>query len=559
MIDRTGEIRSTRAPTLREDQIELLGRYGRTRKTEVGDVLFRAGDTDNDFMVILEGEVEVVDDFAGEARTIGVFLAGRFLGELNMLTGQAMYLTAVVREAGEVLAIPREKLKEVVTEEPNLSDVILKAFLARRSYMIRTGLGLRIIGSRRSAAASRLREMAARNRVPHVWVELEDDPTADALLEKFGAKPSETPVTVWQGKDVLKNPTMAEFARTTGLEVDAPLERTYDLMVVGAGPAGLGASVYGASEGLSTLALESVALGGQAGTSSRIENYPGFPAGLSGFELASRVLVQADKFGARTAVPREAIGLRREDGHFRVLLSDGGVVAARSVIAASGARYRRLEVAGLGRFEGVSVHYAATEAEAQRCEDEEVAVVGGGNSAGQAALFLAGRTKRVYLLIRGDDLGKSMSRYLVDRISRTENVELLTETEIRELSGEDRLEELVVEDNRTGIRRTLGARALFVFIGARANTAWLQGAVELDERGFVLTGRELDDYALEREEEWQKRSREPFLLETSMPGVFAAGDVRSGSIKRCASAVGEGAMAVKLVHQYLADTDVQRA
>jgi thioredoxin reductase (NADPH) len=559
MIDRTGEIRSTRAPTLREDQIELLGRYGRTRKTEVGDVLFRAGDTDNDFIVILEGEVEVVDDFAGEGRTIGVFLAGRFLGELNMLTGQAMYLTAVVREAGEVLAIPREKLKEVVTEEPNLSDVILKAFLARRSYMIRTGLGLRIIGSRRSAAASRLREVAARNRVPHVWVELEDDPTADALLEKFGAKPSETPVTVWQGKDVLKNPTMAEFARTTGLEVGAPLERTYDLMVVGAGPAGLGASVYGASEGLSTLALESVALGGQAGTSSRIENYPGFPAGLSGFELASRVLVQADKFGARTTVPREAIGLRREDGHFRVLLSDGGVVAARSVIAASGARYRRLEVAGLGRFEGVSVHYAATEAEAQRCEDEEVAVVGGGNSAGQAALFLAGRTKRVYLLIRGDDLGKSMSRYLVDRISRTENVELLTETEIRELSGEDRLEELVVEDNRTGIRRTLGARALFVFIGARANTAWLQGAVELDERGFVLTGRELDDYALEREEEWQKRSREPFLLETSMPGVFAAGDVRSGSIKRCTSAVGEGAMAVKLVHQYLADTDVQRA
>jgi thioredoxin reductase (NADPH) len=559
MTDRTGEIRSTRAPTLREDQIEILRRYGQTRKTEVGDVLFRAGDTNNDFIVILKGEVEVVDDFVGEARTIGVFLAGRFLGELNMLTGQAMYLTAVVREAGEILAIPREKLKEVVTEESNLSDVILKAFLARRSYMIRTGLGLRIIGSRRSAAASRLREVAARNRVPHVWVGLEDDPTAEALLEKFGAKPSETPVTVWQGKDVLKNPTMAEFARTTGLEVGAPLEQTYDLVVVGAGPAGLGASVYGASEGLSTLALESVALGGQAGTSSRIENYPGFPAGLSGFELASRVLVQADKFGARTAVPREAIGLRREDGHFRVLLSDGGVVASRSVIAASGARYRRLEVAGLGRFEGVSVHYAATEAEAQRCEDEEVAVVGGGNSAGQAALFLAGRTRRVYLLIRGDDLGKSMSRYLVDRISGTQNVELLTGTEIQELSGEDHLEGITVADNRSGARRTLGARALFVFIGARANTGWLQGAVELDERGFVLTGRELEGYALESEEDWQERSREPFLLETSMPGVFAAGDVRSGSIKRCASAVGEGAMAVKLVHQYLADTGVQSA
>ena len=303
---------------------------------QVGDILFRAGDTTNDFIVILRGEVQVVDDFAGDARTIGTFLAGRFLGELNMLTGQAMYLTAVVSEAGEVLAVPRERLKEVVTEEPNLSDVILKAFLARRSYMIRTGLGLRIIGSRHSSDAARLREIAARNRVPHVWIELEENPEAEVLLGRFGAKPSETPVTVWQGQDVLKNPTNLEFARTTGLEVDAPLERTYDLVVVGAGPAGLGASVYGASEGLSTLALESVALGGQAGTSSRIENYPGFPAGLSGFELASRVLVQADKFGARTAVPREAVGLRRENGHYYIELSEGGEVTARSVIVATG-------------------------------------------------------------------------------------------------------------------------------------------------------------------------------------------------------------------------------
>jgi thioredoxin reductase (NADPH) len=558
MKDRTDEIRSTRAPTLREDQIEILRRYGQTRKTEVGEVLFRAGDTSNDFIVVLEGEVEVVDDFAGEARTIGVFIAGRFLGELNMLTGQAMYLTAVVREGGEVLAIPRERLKEVVTEEPNLSDVILKAFLARRSYMMRTGLGLRIIGSRRSVDAARLREFAARNRVPHVWIELEQDPTAEALLERFGAKPSEAPVTVWQGEDVLKKPTKAEFARATGLEVDAPLERTYDLVVVGAGPAGLGASVYGASEGLSTLALESIALGGQAGTSSRIENYPGFPAGLSGFELASRVLVQADKFGARTAVPREAVGLRREDGHFRIELSEGGEVAARSVIAASGARYRRLEVPSLGRFEGVSVHYAATEAEARLCEGEEVAVVGGGNSAGQAALFLAGRTRRVYLLIRGDDLSKSMSRYLVDRVAQAENVELLATTEVRELMGEDLLEGVVVQDNRSGARRTLGAQALFVFIGADANTGWLRGAVDLDERGFVLTGTELNGSAL-KEDSWRERSREPFLLETSLPGVFAAGDVRSGSIKRCASAVGEGSMAVKLIHQYLADAGVQDA
>jgi thioredoxin reductase (NADPH) len=556
MNDRTDEIRSTRAPTLGEDQIEILGHYGQTRETEAGQVLFRAGDPSNDFIVVLEGEVEMVDDFAGEARTIGVFRAGRFLGELPMLTGQGLYLSAVVRQGGRILAISRERLKEVVTEEPNLSDIILKAFLARRSYLMRTGVGLRIVGSRHSTDATRLREIAARNRLPHAWIELEEDPeAAEALLERFGAKPSETPVTIWQGKHVLKNPTNLEFARTTGLKIDAPREVTYELVVVGTGPAGLGAAVYGASEGLSTLTLESVALGGQAGTSSRIENYPGFPAGLSGFELASRILVQADKFGARTAAPQEAIGLRMQDGHYRIELSEGAEVAARSVIAATGARYRRLDVPRLGRFEGVSVHYAATEAEAQRCEGEEVVVVGGGNSAGQAAVYLARRTSKVYLLIRGGDLGKSMSRYLVDRVMDAENVELLAHTEVRELLGEDRLDGVVVEDNRSGTSRTLGARALFVFIGAEANTGWLEGVVELDQRGFVLTGGALDRSVLEGDD-WQQRSREPYLLETSMPGVFAAGDVRGGSIKRCTSAVGEGSMAVRFVHQYLAETGV---
>ena len=497
--------------------------------------------------------MEVIEDFAGEARTVGILRAGRFLGDLTMLTGQAVIPSAVMREGGKVLAISREQLKEVVTEEPDLSDIILKAFIARRSWGMRAGFGLRIIGSRHSGDATRLREFAARNNLLHVWIELED-PEAQALLEKFGVKPSETPVTIWQSKVVLKNPTNAELGRIMGLKVDAPRERTYDLVVVGAGPAGLGASVYGASEGLSTLALESVALGGQAGTSSRIENYPGFPAGLSGFELATRILVQADKFGARTAVPQEAVGLRREDGYYHIELSEGGEVAARSVIAATGARYRRLGVPQLERFAGASVHYAATEAEAQRCEGEEVAVVGGGNSAGQAALFLAGRTRKVYLLIRGDDLGKGMSSYLVDRVMQAENVELLANTEVSELVGEDHLEGVVVEDNRSGAPRTLGARALFVFIGAEANTGWVEGSVELDERGFVLTGREVGRSVL-KEDIWQGLSREPYLLETSLPGVFAAGDVRSGSIKRVASAVGEGAMAVRLVHQYLADTN----
>src|ERR671917_1323695 len=272
MTDRFSEIRSTRAPKLREDQIEVLSRYGETRTTEAGEVLFRAGDPSNDFIVVLEGEVEVVDDFAGEAPTIGILRAGRFVGDLTMLTGQAVGASAVMREGGKVLAISRERLKEVVTEEPNLSDIILKAFIARRSWGMRAGFGLRIIGSRYSRDATRLREFAARNRLLHVWIELEEDPGgAEALLERFGAKASETPVVIRRGEEVLKNPTNAQLARIMGLTVDAPKERTYDLVVVGAGPAGLGAAVYGASEGLSALALESVALGGQAGTSSRIE------------------------------------------------------------------------------------------------------------------------------------------------------------------------------------------------------------------------------------------------------------------------------------------------
>ena len=553
MNDRSGEIRSTRAPTLREDQIEILRRYGKTRMTEAGQVLFRTGDTQNDFFVVLEGEVEMIDDFAGEARTMGVMRKGRFVGDLNMLTGQSIYLSAVVRVGGEVLAISREGLKEVVAEEPNLSDIILKAFLARRAWSVRTGLGLRIIGSRHSADATRLRGFATRNRLPHVWIELEEDREAEALLEGFGKDVSQTPVTIWQGEEVLENPTNAELARAIGLKVDVPRKQTYDLVVVGAGPAGLGAAVYGASEGLSTLALESTALGGQAGTSSRIENYLGFPAGLSGFELASRALVQAIKFGTQTAVPQEAVSVNREGDNYRIGLSEAGEVVARSVIAASGARYRRLDVPGLERFEGVSVHYAATQAEAQPFEGEEVAVVGGGNSAGQAALFLAGRARHVYLLIRGHDLGKGMSSYLVDRVTNAENIEVLANTEVRGFVGEDCIEGVVVEDNRSGTRWTLCARALFVFIGAEANTAWLEGAVELDERGFVLTGGELSSSVLENDS-WQELSREPYFLETGLPGVFAAGDVRSGSIKRVASAVGEGAMAVRLVHQYLTDT-----
>ena len=546
----THEIRSVAFPTLTDDQISFLRRYGSVRKTEAGETLFSEGDRSYDFIVILEGEVEIAEHFGGESRTIAVHGARRFLGEMNMLTGQSVYLSAIMRESGEVLAISPGNLKQIITEEPTLSDTIMKAFLARRTVLMQAGTGMRIIGSRRSRDAQRLREFAVRNRLPYAWIELEEDEGAGALLERFGARPQETPVAIWLDQKVLKNPSNAELARAIGLDVDTSGEQTYDLIVVGAGPAGLAAAVYGASEGLATLSLEAVALGGQAGTSSRIENYLGFPAGLSGSELASRALVQADKFGARTAVPQEAVGLRRENGHFIVALSEGGEVAGRSVIVTTGARYRRLEVPRLELFEGSSIHYAATEAEAQMCRGNEVAVVGGGNSAGQAAVFLAGRVAKVYLLIRGDDLGKSMSRYLTDRIETTPNIELLLRTGVSELAGDGELEGILVEDHRSGERRALEARALFVFIGAEANTGWLEGTVALDERGFVPTGSMLDPSSLDPRD-WQ--SHQPFLLESSLPGVFAAGDVRSGSVKRVASAVGEGSMAVRFVHQYLAE------
>lgn len=539
-------------PTLSETQISFLKDYGVVRETKAGQVLFQEGDTSYDFIVILEGDVEIVENFGGEDRTIATHGAGRFLGEMNMLTGQAVYLSAVVSEPGKVLAIPPENLREIVTEEPTLSDIILKAFLARRQVLMNVGTGLRIIGSHYSREALRLREFAVRNRLPHAWLDLEEENGAKAMLKEFGVERSETPVAVWNG-EALRNPTNAQLARRIGLDVDNSGGQTYDLIVVGAGPAGLAATVYGASEGLSTLNLEAVALGGQAGTSSRIENYLGFPAGLSGMELASRAMVQANKFGARTTVPQEACVLERKDGCYKIRLSEGGEVRGSSVIVASGARYRRLDVPRLEEFEGLSVHYAATEAEAQMCADEEVAVVGGGNSAGQAAVFLAGRARKVYLLIRGDELGKSMSRYLVDRVEAAENIELLTNTEIRELLGDEApLEGVVVENKRKGARRTLGTRSLFVFIGADANADWLEGTLQLDDKGFVLTGTDLNRSFL-NQALWPEGSREPILFETSLPGVFAVGDVRSESIKRVASAVGEGSMAVRLVHQRLSE------
>ena len=546
-------------PRLSEAQIEVLEPWGQRRPTAAGDVLYREGDPTCDFFVILDGKVKIVECFGAgnEERLIGVHGPGRFLGELNLLTGEPVFVTAAVGEPGEVLAVPVDRLREVVARDTTLGDLILRAYLLRRSLLIGLGTGFKIIGSRFSPDTRRIREFALRNRLPHRWIDLERDGAAEALLRALGVAPEETPVVIWGKTRLLRNPGNAELARAIGLRSPIPPQSVSDLVVVGAGPAGLAAAVYWASEGLSTVVLDAVATGGQAGTSPRIENYLGFPSGISGSELAHRAVIQAGKFGAQLNVPAQATALDRDDGRHVLTLEDGTHLASRAVLIATGARYRKLDVPHLERFEGISVHYAATEAELQLCRGDPVAVVGGGSSAGQAAVSLAETTVRVHLLVRHDDPGRDMSRYLVEQIEHNPKIVVHRNTAVRELVGDDVLEELVVENLRTGEPSRLWARALFVFIGAEPQTGWLGSQLAIDEHGFILTGARAAaarrDGAMDGEANgsWYAAGREPSLLETSRPGVFAAGDVRSGSIKWLTAAAGEGAMAVRLVHEHV--------
>lgn len=536
-------------PRLTEDQIATLRAGGTRRAVEVDEILIREGTRSAELFLILSGKVAIVtDDESGERQVLRVHGPGRFLGELGDLEGQPAFYTAIVVAEGEVLAIPTSRVRALVAHDQILSDVILRAYLVRRSLLIGQGVGFRIIGSCFSPDSNRLREFAIRNRLPHRWLDLESDRNAERLLRHFGISPEETPVVIW-GTKVLRNPSNAELARVVGLTVSDVISDECDLIVVGAGPAGLGAAVYGASDGLRTSALERIAVGGQAGTSSRIENYLGFPGGISGSDLAERAFLQADKFGARVLVSAEAIRLESDGGQLQVVFADDTVAVGRSAVLATGARYRRLAVPGIDTFQGNGVYYAATYQEALLCGDGPVVIVGAGNSAGQATVFLATHVSRVVLLVRGDDLGKNMSRYLVDRIAREPRVSVRLNTEVREIHGDETLKSVVVEDNRTGGRESINARALFVFIGADPNTEWLAGTVALDDHGFIETGQAAANHIAGAD--GRSAVRRPVFLETSMLGVFAAGDVRSGSVKRVASAVGEGAMAIRQVNEYL--------
>ena len=542
------DLHSIAFPTLHETQIAKLSQCleVRTKVYRDGDVLFGVGDRDFKFHIIKEGEVEIVDYSGDVPKTITVHRTGGFTGDISHLTGNPSVVSGVARGDCDVYEISGNELRRVLNQCPELSDIILQAFIARRQLLRQSPdfTGLRIIGSRYSADTFRVRDFLAKNRVLFTWVDLESDPEVDLLLKQFGVTEADTPVVACRTMLLLRNPSNRQLADRIGIR--QPLEQAvYDLTVVGAGPAGLAAAVYGASEGLRTLVLERTAPGGQAGSSMRIENYLGFPTGLTGGELADRAILQANKFGARLAIATPVSGLMFDQTYPVVRLDDSETVTTKCLLIATGVDYRRLGVEGCEQFEGRGVFYAATIAEAQLFRGCDVVLVGGGNSAGQAAVFLAQHARRVRLLLRGHTLYKDMSSYLAKRIEQTPNIEVLYDTTIQRMRGDGHLSAIDLLDSKTGQERTIETPAVFSFIGAIPRTDWVPSEIERDAQGFIRTGA-----ALRQSPHWTGH-RQPFLLETSRAGVFAAGDVRADSVKRVASAVGEGAMAVQFVHEYL--------
>jgi thioredoxin reductase (NADPH) len=529
------------------DQLAVLRGYGTERDVAAGEVLFADGDESYDLIVMLDGVAEIIQGYGRPGATrIAGYGRSQFLGEIGMLTGQRAYLTAVVTSAGRVLAVPVAQLRVVMAHEPGLSDLILRTFLLRHSILMRRGAGLTLIGSRFDSDTRRLLEVLARNRLVATWLDLEASPEAEAIVRGLDLRHADLPIVIVPGVPLLRNPggrALLEALGMSGTEDPYPAGAC-DLLVVGGGPAGLAAAVYGASEGMATILAEETALGGQAGTSSRIENLLGFPAGLSGEELATRAALQAQKFGVRIKQAARATSLSFSDGLHQVDFDDGDTVQARSVIIATGAHYNRLPLDRLAEFEGVGVYYAATQAEAQACGPSPVAVVGGGNSAGQAALFLSRSSAEVHLVVRGESLHTSMSRYLIERIEQNPRIMVWPRSEVTALTGTGRLEGLRIGRADHQDEPDLAVRGLFVFVGAKPRTAWLAGQLAEDNNGFLLTGTDILTAGV-------GEATTPLFLETSRPGIFAVGDVRSGSVKRAAAAIGEGSMAVRLVFDRL--------
>lgn len=533
-------------PALDPAVVARLARLGTEQTFPDGAVVFEQGDRDYPFFVVLAGELAIVHPRGGDEEPITVHRAGEFTGEANMLTGRPSLVRARARGELRVVRVDVARFRTLLQTDSELGEIVMRAYILRRLGLLSAGQGdVVVVGSRHSAATLRLQEFLVRNGHPYRYVDLERDAAIEGLLDHARIEPADVPLLIGANGRVLRNPTDAEVA--DGLGLNAPLVpgAVHDVVVCGAGPAGLAAAVYAASEGLDVLVLERDAPGGQAAASSKIENYLGFPTGISGQALLGRAAVQAEKFGARLAVATGAAKLRCGAGFVEIDLARGGTVRARAVVIATGVEYRRLDLDGLTRFEGVGVYYAATFMEAQWCSTDEVVVVGGGNSAGQAATYLARTAKHVHILVRGPDLAATMSRYLVRRIEETPNITLRRHTHLVALEGDDHLERVTWRDDAAGETSTHAVRHVFSMAGASPNTGWLRGAVALDEKGFVRTDADVHDA-------WPL-ARPPFLFETSCPRVFAVGDVRASSVKRVASAVGEGSVCIQLVHKALAE------
>ena len=541
-------------PELSPEHIERVRRVAKLRQVRAGEVLFRPGDVPVPFFVLLSGSLEIVQpDFESE-RTITTHHPGSFTGEFNMISGQPSLVLGRVGEAGEFLELSAECLRSLAATDNELGDIFMRAFILRRLKLISEGFGdVVLMGSRHSADTLRLREFLTRNTHPYSYIDLDTDKASQELLDRFRVQLTEIPVVICSGQRVLRNPSNHELADCLGLNVSVDHTQVRDLIIVGAGPSGLAAAVYAASEGLDALVVEEESPGGQAGSSSRIENYLGFPTGLSGQELAARAIAQAQKFGAKMLVARKVVRLNCDQRPYQIVLDDGTALATRAIVIATGAQYNKLHVDNLAIYEGKGVYYGATFIESQLCQGEDVVVVGGGNSAGQAATFLAQTARKVYMLVRAGNLSDTMSRYLIHRIEENPAIELHFNTEIVSLAGEEVLKQVGWHDKVSGKTSTHDIRHIFVMAGASPRTEWLQGCVALDDRGFIFTGRELDDSSgMVPPQPWTL-SRLPLMLETSLPGVFAVGDVRSSSVKRVASAVGEGSIAIHLVHKALED------
>ena len=498
--------------------------------------------------------MEIVQPTLDGERPVATHGPGEFTGEMTMISGQRCLVRGRVTEPGEFLEVSGDGLRSLVAKDAELSEILMRAFILRRLELIRHGYGnVILMGSRHSAQTLQLREFLARNGHPYTYVDLDTDRTSQGLLDRFDVKPSEVPVVICSGGTVLRSPSIQELARCLGFNSSVDGAGLRDLIIVGAGPAGLAAAVYAASEGLNVLLIETHAPGGQASSSSKIENYLGFPTGVSGQELATRATTQALKFGASMMIARSVVRLNCDRRPYLVLLDDGESLATRSIVIATGAQYNKPRLANLQKFEGEGVYYGATFIEAQLCEAEQVAVVGGGNSAGQAAVFLSQTAQKVHVLVRAGELSSTMSRYLIQRLTENPRIELHFNTEIVALEGDTRLERVVWQDKKTGETSTQAIPHVFVMTGASPRTEWLRGCLAMDDKGFILTGRDLDAAAAGDGVPLWPLTRAPQMLETSLPGVFAVGDARAGNVKRVASAVGEGAISVHLVHRALAE------